>query len=472
MKPRHPESPSRRLLLQGMSALAATSVIGNLFATEGSMKGFAASPIEKPRLGLIGTGQRGSSLLRDLMQIENADVVAVCDTDPVALDDARSLLSEAGRLDKVKTFGENDYSYRKMLEIETLDAVIIATPWEWHAPMSIDAMQAEKHAFVEVPMATTIEDMWQMVEVSEATQRHCMMMENVCYGRTEMMVLNMAQQGLFGEITHGEGAYIHDLRFQMKEIDRGTGSWRTPYHEKMRGNIYPTHGLGPIAQYMKINRGDRFDYLTSMSSPALGRANFAENNFPEGHQRRSAKYIKGDMNSTLLQTVKGRSILVQYDTTTARPYSRLNLLQGTEGAFAGFPDRIALEFPPPEIEAEYRRLHTEALRAWEDSGREGNSPRPWSYHRWDHDIEKWYALYDHPLWKRAQAETSGAGGHGGMDLVMLWRMVECLQKGLPVDQDVYDGAAWSSLFPLTHESVINKSKSVDVPDFTRGAWKA
>ena len=181
-------------------------------------------------------------------------------------------------------------------------------------------------------MATTLEDMWQMIEVSESTRKNCMMMENVCYGRDEMMVLNMVQQGLFGEITHGEGAYIHDLRWQMKEIERKTGSWRTYYHTTMQGNIYPTHGLGPIAQYMGINRGDRFDYMTSMSSPALGRAAYAKREFPADHERNRLKYIKGDMNSTLIKTSNGRSILVQYDTTTARPSPGANRRMECNGA--------------------------------------------------------------------------------------------------------------------------------------------
>jgi hypothetical protein len=475
----------RRNFLKGVSAIATAGAASSLGATETpggesaepaprsgrTMIDYAAPGLESVRFGVIGTGERGSTLLRLLLQIPDADVIAVCDTDPLSLDNAKSVIADAGR-GGIHEYTGTDFAYRELLERDDIDAVVIATPWRWHAPMSIDAMQAGKHAFVEVPMATTIDDMWQMVEVSESTQMHCMMMENVCYGRDEMMVLNMVRLGLFGDITHGEGAYIHDLRWQMKEIERKTGSWRTYYHTKMNGNIYPTHGLGPVAQYMDINRGDRFDYMTSLGSPALGRAAYAKREFPAGHERNSLKYIKGDMNSSLIKTVKGRSILVQYDTTTARPYSRLNLVQGTGGTFAGFPNRIALEQAPDKIQAEYDAEYQERIDAWNSSGQQGRKPRPMSFHEWDMAMDKWYRDFDHPFWASMQATAEKAGGHGGMDFIMLWRMVQCLREGIALDQNVYDGAAWSSLFPLSHESVVNRSKSVSIPDFTRGAWRA
>lgn len=475
----------RRTFLKGVSALAAAGATaplassarpapddsGPLRTANGqSMIDYAAPKLDRVRVGVIGTGERGSSLLPLLLAVPGVELKAVCDIDPVSLANARARIAAAGT-GNVDIYTGGDDAYRELLARDDIDAVLIATPWRWHAPMSIEAMQSGKHAFVEVPMATTIDDLWQMVDVSESTRRHCMMMENVCYGRDEMMVLNMVQQGVFGEITHGEGAYIHDLRWQMKEIDRKTGSWRTYYHTTMRGNIYPTHGLGPIAQYMGINRGDRFDYMTSMSSPALGRAAYAEREFPPGHERNRLNYVKGDMNSTLIQTVNGRSILVQYDTTTARPYSRLNLVQGTGGAFAGFPNRIALETPPDTIRADYDKEYERRVAERTAEGRQGPEPKRQSFHQWDRDMDRWYRLYDHPFWKSMRASAERAGGHGGMDYMMLWRIVECLREGLPLDQNVYDGAAWSSLFPLSHASVIDKSKTVDIPDFTGGAWR-
>lgn len=478
--PRH----DRRTFLKGVSAVAtsgATLSIANATPAGDSsgdgrgagaqtMMDYAAPKLEQVRFGVIGTGERGSTLLPLLLSVPGVEVNAICDIDPVSIEQAKSRAAAFGNGD-IDVHTGSEHAYRDLLARDDIDAVLIATPWRWHAPMSIEAMQADKHAFVEVPMATTIDDLWQMVEVSEATRRHCMMMENVCYGRDEMMVLNMVQQGLFGEITHGEGAYIHDLRWQMKEIDRKTGSWRTYYHTTMQGNIYPTHGLGPVAQYMNINRGDRFDYMTSMSSPALGRAAYAEREFPPGHERNQLDYIKGDMNSTLVKTVKGRSILVQYDTTTARPYSRLNLVQGTRGAFAGFPNRIALEHPPAEIQAEYDARYEAELANWNPLTAPGDKPRPQTFHQWDYEMEKWYRLYDHPFWKSMRKVAELAGGHGGMDYMMLRRIVQCLREGIAMDQNVYDGAAWSSLFPLSHASVIDRSKPVDVPDFTRGAWR-
>ncbi|HLE71717.1 MAG TPA: alpha-N-acetylgalactosaminidase, partial [Vicinamibacteria bacterium] len=255
----------------------------------------------------------------------------------------------------------------------------------------------------------------------------------------ELMVLNMCRQGLFGELTHGEAAYIHDLRTQMHDLERGTGSWRTPEQTTRNGNLYPTHGLGPVAQYMDINRGDRFDYLVSMSSRALGRALYAKEHFPPDHPRNQVTYVCGDMNSSLIRTEKGRTILLQWDETTPRPYSRLNLIQGTRGIFAGYPDRIAIE------------------------GR-GET------HEWQ-DLEAYRREFEHPLWKDVGAAAERAGGHGGMDFVMLWRVVHCLREGLPLDQDVYDAASWSAISPLSERSVANRSLPVDVPDFTRGRYR-
>ena len=471
----------RRTFLKGVTALATA---GSLSAwrsagakqstpdsnTGGTMNGYVAPQLERVRFAVIGTGNRGTTLLRLLLQISDADVAAVCDTDAESIANARNLLVDAGK-QRVDEYTGDDYAYRRLLERDDIDAVIVATPWRWHAPMAIEAMRSGKHAFVEVPMATTIDDLWQMVETSESTRMHCMMLENVCYGRDEMMVLNMTRQGLFGELTHGEGAYIHDLRWQMKELERSTGSWRTYYHTTMRGNIYPTHGLGPIAQYMDINRGDRFDYITSVSSPAVGRAAYAKREFPADHERNSLAYVKGDMNSTLISTAQGRSILVQYDTTTARPYSRLNLVQGTNGAFAGYPNRIALEQVPDDIQSIYDDDYQRELDQWEADGAKEPKPRAPSFHDWDLGMEKWYARFDHPLWKSLHAEATKAGGHGGMDFVMLSRIVQCLRGGIAMDQDVYDGAAWSALFPLTHQSVVSRGKPQDVPDFTRNGWK-
>ncbi len=406
-----------------------------------SVMGLVAEKMDVVRVGFIGVGERGVGAVKHFCHIDGVEIKAICDTHQAVLDRAVNIVVEKG-LPKPAAYGSSEYAYRDLLARDDIDIVIISTPWIWHTPMAVDTMLSGKHAAVEVPAATTVEEAWLLVDTAERTQKNCMMLENVCYGRDELMVLNMVRQGVFGELLHGEAAYIHELRWQMKEIDHKTGSWRTGWHAKVNGNLYPTHGLGPVSQYMNINRGDRFDYLTSVSSPALGRAAYAKNEFGAGHQRNQLNYIAGDMNTSIIKTVNGRSIMVQHDTTTPRPYSRHNLIQGTNGVFAGFPNRIALE--------------------------KGGSG---SYHKWDHDMTSWYDKYDHPLWRKMGQEAERNGGHGGMDFLMFWRMVYCLRNGEALDQDVYDAAAWSVVFPLSAQSVADRSNSKNFPDFTRGVWK-
>ena len=435
-----------------------------------SVMGLTTPKLDVVRIGFIGLGVRGAGYhLKNFLKMEGVEVKALCDIDQRSLDESLNYVTSLG-LPKPATYTGSDHAYRDMLSRQDIDIVIISTPWRWHAPMAIEAMESGKHAFVEVPMATTIEECWKMVDASERTQRHCMMLENVNYGRDELMVLNMVRQGLFGDLLHGEAAYIHELRWQMKEIDRRTGSWRTGWHTKRNGNLYPTHGLGPVAQYMNINRGDRFDFVTSTSSPAMGRAQYAQENFPADHGRNQMKYTAGDMNTSVIKTVKGRTIVVQHDTTSPRPYSRHNLIQGTNGTFAGFPNRIAVEDEPAGISAIYDKEHQQALADWKAKGSKGYKPYRASFHSWDDDMSKWYDKYDHPLWKRLGDSAKGAG-HGGMDFIMAYRIIYCLRNGQPLDQDVYDGAAWSSIFPLSMDSVADRSNSKTVPDFTRGAWK-
>jgi hypothetical protein len=242
---------------------------------------------------------------------------------------------------------------------------------------------------------------------------------------------------------HGEAAYIHDLRDQMFEIEHGTGSWRTLHYTKRNGNIYPTHGLGPVCQYMNINRGDRLDYLCSVSSNSRVREIFAREHFPEGHARRNLKFICGDINTSIVRTVLGKTIMIQWDEQLPRPYTRHNLIQGTRGCYAGFPDRAAIE------------KVTKATDSWTQGA----------------NLKDIRDKYDHPLYKKLEAESQKHGGHGGMDFVMVWRIIYCLRNGLEMDQSIYDSAAWTAVSPLSEYSVAHRGKSVDFPDFTRGAWK-
>jgi hypothetical protein len=410
-------------------------------ATGRSAVGLTAPKLDKVRVGMIGVGARGGGHVAQLLLLDGVEIKAICDNHiPTAEAALKQFKSKNLPLPELYTRSETDY--KRMLDRDDLDAVFIATPWSWHTRMAVDAMHAGKHAFTEVPAAKTVEECWQLVDTCEKTQKHCMMMENVCYGREELMVLNMCRLGLFGDLLHGEAAYIHDLRGQMFEIEHGTGSWRTLEYAKRNGNLYPTHGLGPVCQYMSINRGDRLDYLSSVSSPSKVRALFAKEKFPAGHDRQKLNFICGDINTTIVKTVRGRTIMIQWDEQLPRPYSRLNLIQGTRGAWAGFPDRLALEgFAETEEWSEGDKLKA-------------------AYEKWDH-----------PLWKEVANDPANQGGHGGMDFIMLWRIITCLRNGLPLDQDVYDAAAWSVISPLTEWSVANRSQSVDVPDFTRGKWK-
>ena len=435
-----------------------------------SVIGLTSKPMETVRIGFIGVGERGYGHVKHCCHIDGVEIKAICDIHTEVLERACHYV-EQHHLSKPTAYGQHEKAYQAMLERQDIDIVIISTPWHLHAPMAIDTMESGKHAFVEVPVATTVKECWQLVDTAERTQKNCMMMENVCYGRDELMVLNMVRQGIFGELLHGEAAYIHELRWQMKELEHKTGSWRTYWHTKTNGNLYPTHGLGPISQYMNINRGDRFDYLTSVSSPAMGRSLYAQREFPVSHERNRLNYITGDMNTTIIKTKLGRSIVVQHDTTTPRPYTRHNLIQGTNGVFTGFPNRIALENVPESIRDSYQEEYQKRLDIWQNKGAKGRKPTPQNFHQWDQNMHLWQEQFDHPLWVRMGEEAERNGGHGGMDFLMLWRMIYCLRHGEALDQDVYDAAAWSCITPLSADSVANRSNSQDIPDFTRGQWR-
>ncbi|MDD5679309.1 MAG: Gfo/Idh/MocA family oxidoreductase [Kiritimatiellae bacterium] len=408
-----------------------------------SVAGLVVQPMKKIRAGMIGFAGRGWGHFKNLLMLEGAEVTAVCEMKADALEKATKLAVEKGR-PKPALYGPDRNDYLRMLERDDIDIVVIATDWNTHAPMAVQAMRAGKHVFLEVPAAVTTDQCWELVESAEKTGLNCMMLENVCYGREELMVLNMVRQGLLGTLLHGEAAYIHDLRSQMNDGGNTIGTWRTLHYAERNGNLYPTHGLGPIAQYMNINRGDRFERMVSMSSPAEGRKLYAAKNFPADHKwNKIKKWRCGDMNSSLIRTALGRTVLVQWDETSPRPYTRLNLIQGTKGCWAGYPDRLVVE---------------------------GRTP---STHEWVQGdaLKPWYDEFDHPLWKRMGDEAVKAGGHGGMDFLMMWRLVYCLRNGEPLDQDVYDAAAWSVIRPLSEESIRKGNAPVEIPDFTRGRWK-
>ncbi len=396
---------------------------------------FSAPPMEQVRVGYVGVGGMGSNHVNNLLRLEGVQLAAVCDIVESKVKRVQAQVEKTGQ-PKPAGYSRGELDFVRMCEEEDLDLVYTATPWRWHVPVCVAAMKNGKHAATEVPAAVTIDECWQLVEAAEKYKKHCVMMENCCYNRPEMMILNMVRQGVFGELIHGVCGYLHDLR-GVKFGKGGEGLWRRDHAMKRDGNLYPTHGLGPLAQCMNINRGDQFDYLVSMSSNSRGLQLYRDQ-LPESDPRRAEKYVLGDVNTTTIKTVNGLTIVVIHDTNLPRPYTRVNLVQGTKAITEGYPDRIHIE------------------------GRtEGHGYE---------DLEKYQAEYDHPLWKANEQDALGAG-HGGMDYIEDYRLIECLRKGTPTDMDVYDAAAWSVIGELSEQSVANRSAPVDVPDFTRGRWK-
>jgi predicted dehydrogenase len=447
-----PSQPPRRGFLKTLGGLAAAVTAWPALASAQSsvpsrrtgaryMGDFAAPKLDKVRVAIIGLGARGSGHAPQLADITGTEIVGLSDLYEDWAKRSEARVTQRGHTPKVY-FGDPN-GWRKMLVETKPDAVFIATPWELHAPMAVAAMEAGAHAFVEIPIALTLDEMWQLVDTSEQTGRHCMLMENVCYGREELLYLNMVRQGVIGEPLHAEAAYIHDLREQMKEVERGTGSWRTYHYARRNGNLYPCHGLGPVAQYMSLVRtDDTFGRISSFSSPGRGRNLYAKANFPADHKWNALNFTGGDMNTSIIKTVQGKTIMVQWDETSPRPYTRHNLIQGTKGTIAGFPNRLSIEGV--------------------------NRAHQWAQ---GEEFAKITAQYEHPLWKRVGELAKTMGGHGGMDFLMLFRIIECLRGGTPLDQNVYEGCSWSAVAPLSEQSNREGGAALAFPDFTRGNWK-
>jgi hypothetical protein len=403
---------------------------------QGSVIGMKFPPREIVRLAFIGVGGRGTNLLENVLAIESVRVTGLCDVVKDKVLNAQSLAEKAGQKSP-NLYYKGEHDFENLCRRDDIDVVFIATPWKWHVPMALASLNNGKDAAVEVPAATTLEECWRLVDASEKNRRHCVMLENCCYGYNEMMVLNMVRAGVFGNIKHGEAAYIHDLR-KLLFSNEGEGLWRRFEHLDRDGNLYPTHGLGPVARYMDINRGDRFDYLVSMSSPAMGLAAYRDEHVAAGDPTRKEVYKCGDMNTSLIKTAKGRTIMLQHDVTSPRPYDRINLISGTKGIFRDYPARLYLD------------------------GQGGSEE--WT------TLDNYKAQYEHPLWAKAGELARKLGGHGGMDFIMCYRLIQCMREGLVPDMDVYDAASWSAPSPLSEKSVAQGSAPVKFPDFTRGRW--
>ena len=425
----------REFLAAGMaSAVKAASPQANRTARSLSM---ADVPYERkdPRIAIVGVGGRGTVLLKNLLGADGK-IVAICDIVPEHAARAQKLVVDSKQSSpELYTRGEHDFE--RLVQRDDVDLVIIATPWRWHAPVALAAMEHGKHACMEVPGVLTVEDCWRIVHTSERTRRHCSMLENCCYGYNETLVLRLAQAGKFGELLWGEGAYLHDLR-EILFADEGEGLWRRTEHTLQNGNLYPTHGLGPVANYMDINRGDTFSHIVSMSSIERGLSDYRKDHVPAGSPKWNERYKEGDFNISLIKTAKGRTITVKHDTSNPMVYSRVNALGGTKGLFMDYPPRIYFD------------------------GQKGG--------------EEWVNLdgfkeHEHPLWKSMGDIAKKLGGHGGMDFIMLFRLLECFRQGKAPDIDVYDTALWSSVVPLSVASVSQGSAPQHFPAFLPGDGK-
>jgi predicted dehydrogenase len=404
-----------------------------------NMSGYAAPKIDTVRIGFIGLGNRGPGAVERMAHIEGTDIKALCDLRPEKASAAKKLLD--GSIHHPDVYTGNVDEWKKMCDRSDIDLVYIATPWALHAPMAVYAMNHGKHVCVEVPAAKTLEECWQLVETSEQTKKHCIILENCCYDFFELLTLNMIRQGLFGEIVHGEGAYLHTLLESNFGKDKYYDMWRLKENFR-NGNLYPTHGLGPVAQAMDINRGDKMDYLVAMSSNDFQMAVMANELAAKDdfYKQFVNKKFRGNMNTTTIRTSKGRTIMLQHDVTSPVVYSRIHKINGTKGSCLKYPEPAKIAF-----------------------GHEG-----WVS---DEEYKNLESKYMAPIVSKVGEMAKQVGGHGGMDFLMDWRTIDCLRNGLPVDMDVYDAALWSSIAPLSEKSVANRSNSVDIPDFTSGSWK-
>ena len=454
----------RRDFLRGTAWMGAAAALAGCASTAakvggaGSMSSFAAPALKRVRVGICGLGMRGSGAVGRLSAIPGVEVAALCDLFKERVDAQNIWLEKNGKKKAEVYTGEEGY---KALCQSDIDLVYIATPWAMHAPIALYAMEHGKHTAIEVPSAMTLEECWALVETSERTQRHCMQLENCCYGEAEMMCLNLVRQGVLGEIMHAEGAYIHDLR-ELNYLDPSKGGyqgyWRLKWNARHQGNPYPTHGLVPVMQAMNINRGDRMDYLVTVQANQRCNDEFAAAKFGPGSWQADLRPECGDMSTTVIRTVNGKSIMVQHNVNSPRPYSRLNLLQGTRGIFDG----IAFVGRPEDFMAFGNGVHF----CWEET------PGAGAHGYFDFaKTEEMRRKYRHPMWQAAGELAVKMGGHGGMDFLMDLRLCYCLQNGLPLDMDVYDLAASCAVAELSDRSCRNRGASQDVPDFTRGGWK-
>ncbi|MBL7736375.1 MAG: Gfo/Idh/MocA family oxidoreductase [Chitinophagaceae bacterium] len=440
-------SVSRRKFVKNVSLTAAgLSVLQPI-------RSFAGTAAEKVRLGFIGVGLRGQSHLTMALNRNDVEVVSVCDIDPRMLQMAREVVQKSGKKMPAVFTGDN-YAYRKLLAAKNIDAVVIATPWEWHTPMILDSIGAGlKYVATEVVLGITLEDHWEVVRAAESNQANVMMLENACYRRDILAVLNMVRQGLFGELMHLQGGYQHDLRgvkFNDGKTPYNSGAefgekgfsearWRTNHSVHRNGDLYPTHDVGPLAMLIDINRGNRFESLSSFSTKSRGLHNYIVKKGGENHPNAQQRFKLGDIVTTQLKCANGETVFLQHDTNLPRPYSLGFRVQGTNGIWMNLNNGIFIE---------------------------GQSK--YDHEHWD-DAKTWFDKYDHPLWKKWGAEAQKTG-HDGIDFFVLHAFIESVKRKTPTPMDVYDAASWSAITPLSESSIALGNETVSFPDFTGGQW--
>lgn len=408
---------------------------------------------DKIRIGIIGTGLRGQAHLSTLLKRADVDIAIICDIDPRMLEMSGKLIRESGK-SSPKVYTGDPYAYRKLLDPKLIDALIIATPWELHTPMILDALASGiKYIATEVVLGITLEDHFEVVRSTERNNAHVMMLENACYRRDTLAITNMVRQGLFGELIHMQGGYQHDLRgvkfndgvtpynsgAEFGEKGFSEAKWRTNHSVNRDGDLYPTHGVGPLAVMLDINRGNRFESLCSFSTKARGLHNYIVKKGGADHPNAKALFKLGDVVTTQIKCANGETILLQHDTNLPRPYSLGFRVQGTGGIWMNLNKGIYIE---------------------------GQSK--YDHERWD-DEKEWLDKYDHPLWKRWSKEAY-LTGHDGIDFFVMHAFVEAVKRKKPTPMDVYDAAAWSAITPLSENSIELGNETVAFPDFTGGKW--
>lgn len=406
-----------------------------------------APKLETVRVGFIGLGMRGPGAVERFMHIPGVQIVALCDLIPEQVEKTQKKLKNAG-LPEAATYSGSEDAWKKLCERDDIDLVYIVTDWKNHANMGVYAMEHGKHVAIEVPAAMTLDEIWKLINTSEKTRKHCMQLENCVYDFFELTTLNMAQQGVMGEVLHVEGAYIHNLEDFWTAY---WNNWRMDYNQNHRGDVYATHGMGPACQVLNIHRGDRMKTLVAMDTKAV--------NGPAFVKKQTGKEVKdfqnGDQTTTLIRTENERTMLIQHNVMTPRPYSRMYQVVGTEG--------YASKYPIQEYCLRPSQVDSKDVPNHENLNAHGSVPA---------DVKKaLMAKYKSPILDQELEETAKkVGGHGGMDYLMDYRLVYCLRNGLPLDMDVYDLAEWCCMAELTRLSIENNSAPVEVPDFTRGGW--